>query len=712
MRHKTEPPPDPREINPRVPVELARIILKCLEKERENRYASAEELHAELEELEERLTPEGEIGPPVARKGKAGLLTRKVLVAAAVAAAVVLVLLSAWRIRRALIPKSRYEQFILVDLFTDAPKGINKDLLEYAILRSLTASTKLSILSRRDFAVYKKNIAPKGEKEIEPVLAVTARAAPKVAGFEVTVTVKHEGKTRRKTFDCKGASDLLSGRLPQILDFIAGRSGGLVTGIEGGRTFAQISTGNMDALGYFLKGEAAWGKLDSEAAYIEYRAAIDYDFQFALACLQLADVQVFRGDMEDASAKLQDALKGKDRLISYDLIRLRALMARIGSRPAEERQYLQQLTEAFSFKKEYHYELAESYFHTGDADEAIRHYTKALELDPDYSLAHNHIAYAYAWVGDHARAEEHFKKYLDLDHTANSYDSLAAGYMFAGRYDDALEALGKGIELSPGLDYLYRNMACNYILKGALAKAGEYLSRQMKITRMDDTVVDAKFYMAYIDLLKGSTDRAARELIPVREYYEDGRFAGRLDDYPNLPFWLTGVIAYRKGDAKTLGAMIKLMEKKISSGGVTATNYFPIYKLYIHLKILEGGLEGNADKVLSGVAEGQRIKRKMGYWDSIFNLSFFFDAYAAVLIRMGKTPEALALLEEAVAYNPGFASTRVNLAKIYLEGRETEKARGEVQAAQELLRDADKDFALLNELNKIKAGLPDSSAGP
>jgi len=45
-------PPDPRKLNPAVPEALSRIILKCLDKDRDKRYASAESLLPELKEVE------------------------------------------------------------------------------------------------------------------------------------------------------------------------------------------------------------------------------------------------------------------------------------------------------------------------------------------------------------------------------------------------------------------------------------------------------------------------------------------------------------------------------------------------------------------------------------------------------------------------------------------------------------------------------------
>ena len=52
VKQKTEVPQDPRTINPQVPEGLSRAILRCLEKEKENRYQTAEEILADLENME------------------------------------------------------------------------------------------------------------------------------------------------------------------------------------------------------------------------------------------------------------------------------------------------------------------------------------------------------------------------------------------------------------------------------------------------------------------------------------------------------------------------------------------------------------------------------------------------------------------------------------------------------------------------------------
>jgi len=66
MKHKAEIPLSPKEIIPQLSEELSTVILKCLEKDKEKRYQTAEELLAELRCLEEGLpTAAGALKPKI-----------------------------------------------------------------------------------------------------------------------------------------------------------------------------------------------------------------------------------------------------------------------------------------------------------------------------------------------------------------------------------------------------------------------------------------------------------------------------------------------------------------------------------------------------------------------------------------------------------------------------------------------------------------------
>jgi serine/threonine protein kinase/Flp pilus assembly protein TadD len=56
-KHLSEQPRDPRELNPGISPELARLVMKCLEKDPANRYQSADEVKEALDRLRDRVKP-------------------------------------------------------------------------------------------------------------------------------------------------------------------------------------------------------------------------------------------------------------------------------------------------------------------------------------------------------------------------------------------------------------------------------------------------------------------------------------------------------------------------------------------------------------------------------------------------------------------------------------------------------------------------------
>ena len=707
-----------------LPAGLAAVVKKAMAKNPEDRYASCAEVAGALRTFLQagdqtisfdtqkvQLTQTQHIGLKklLASRWKWAWLT---------GTAVVLVGLALILVNTVFRPEGKYAPILSLVQFDYSAPDVPANLMEYLLNRGLSASTTLPVFTQDDFSYYKKTTQAQ-EEVLPPQVSLSGQVIPGVAGFDVRVTVVHQRSTAEQVFNCRGFHDLLANQLDRILEFIGRNSGGIVGRIEGNRAFTKICTDNWDALDHFLKGEAAWAKLDSDKAYSEYRTSIEHDPDFSLARLRLADVQIFRGDREEAARELEAARQKSDRLIRFDLLRLQALDARLKSNPSAERESLRQLVEAFPMKQEYHYEFAESYFHSAEAEEAIKHYLKALELNPSYALAHNHIAFCYAWLGDHAQAEKHFLKYVELDNTANAYDSLASGYMFAGRLDKAVAAVEKGLQLDPNLDYLYGNLASNDIVRGALVKAREALDREAAISSRETTRLSVSFDKAMVHFLLGNFDAAEALLAGLRTTYSGPSYAGRLDESPNLPFWLTGVIAAQKNDRAVLQKMAEALEQKVRQGTVNATNFFPVYKLSLHLKLLQAAAAANDAEMQTLVEEMERIKTKLGYWSSIYNLPYFLTQAAEILIGFTKIGppgglysesqaglsilnQARRLLQEALAYDSNYAPARVAQARLLLKTGDKQAATKELEAARRLLDSSDRDYVLRREIEQLE----------
>jgi serine/threonine protein kinase len=132
MKHKSEPPPDPRNLNPQVTEGLSQVILKCMQKEKRDRYQSAEELLADLRNIEEglptteRIVPAAEPRPQTSKEITVTLNTKKLLVRVAALMIILIGIVVVWRLlpRREGGTSSKEPVNIIVP---PAPPEIKKD---------------------------------------------------------------------------------------------------------------------------------------------------------------------------------------------------------------------------------------------------------------------------------------------------------------------------------------------------------------------------------------------------------------------------------------------------------------------------------------------------------------------------------------------------------------------------------------------------------
>ena len=173
VKHKTETPQDPRTFNTQIPVELSNIILKCLEKKKDKRYQSAEELLSSLSAIEKDLTTSEQSSPLkkttfFADKKEGSKKSWKLAIAFIIAALIIglgIVLLSK---KQAAIPQER--KMLVVLPFENlglAEDEYFADGVTEEITNRLAALQGLGVISRTSATQYKdsnKTIKQIGEE--------------------------------------------------------------------------------------------------------------------------------------------------------------------------------------------------------------------------------------------------------------------------------------------------------------------------------------------------------------------------------------------------------------------------------------------------------------------------------------------------------------------------------------------------------------------
>ena len=121
----------------------------------------------------------------------------------------------------------------------------------------------------------------------------------------------------------------------------------------------------------------------------------------------------------------------------------------------------------------------------GEKDEydlAIKDFTKAIELEPDYALAYNNRCAVYRKMGKYDKAIEDCNKAIKLKPDyAEPYNNRGAAYSNKGKIERAIEDYNIAIQLKPDFDKAYYNRGLAYHEKGELDLAIKDYSKAIEL---------------------------------------------------------------------------------------------------------------------------------------------------------------------------------------------------------------------------------------
>ena len=534
-----EPAPSIADFNPSAPSALQRIVRRCLAKDPDERYQSIKEVAIELKELRREMEGAGinttvspatrrettgasgaaptggESGGPTASAPAPSLQARSssaeyILTGIKqhkLTATVALLVLVIGATSFGLYLHGRNSgvaiESVAVLPFQNRSTEADTDYLSDGLAESLIY--RLSQLPNLKVSPTSSVFRYKG-KEIDPVkvgqdLGVSAVLSGRIVqrGDNLTISaelvdVRHNKLLWGEQYDRK-MSDLLATQR-EIAREIVDKLKLKVSGEE--RGLAKHYTESNEAFQLYLKGRFYWNKRTEEGMQksLEYfQQAIERDPNFALAYSGLADAY----DLLGAS----DAMGG---------------MAPNEAMPKAKAAALKSL-EIDDTLAEPHVSLAHiKYYYDRDWAAAEREYRRAIELNPNYSIAHSWYAIALmssgrfdealaqirraqeldplslpvnmtlGWVLLNARqydqSAEQLRKTLDMDRNfILAHHRLGVVYEQQGKYDEAIAEFKQVLNLSAGKPLGITTLAHAYALSGKRADAQKTLAELQEISK-------------------------------------------------------------------------------------------------------------------------------------------------------------------------------------------------------------------------------------
>ena len=174
-----------------------------------------------------------------------------------------------------------------------------------------------------------------------------------------------------------------------------------------------------------------------------------------------------------------------------------------------------------------------------EMDKAMDYLRQAVEIDPDFALAHAELAQAYVLRAYHsvmdresalAEAREAVQKALEIDHQLAEAHAVSAEikYLFDWDWEGADRDLRRAIELNPGSDTV-RLIYADFLV--SMGRYDEAIAQSEKAKELDPLSPSAAHMLAFTLMGKREYDRAEAE------------FRAALDLNPN---WTWGYIKLSK----------------------------------------------------------------------------------------------------------------------------------------------------------------------
>jgi tetratricopeptide (TPR) repeat protein len=169
----------------------------------------------------------------------------------------------------------------------------------------------------------------------------------------------------------------------------------------------------------------------------------------------------------------------------------------------------------------------------GQVDEAIAHYWKALEIEPDYVEAHCNLGLALAGRGQVDEAIAHYWKALEIEPDyVEAHCNLGIALARRGRVDEAIAHYRRALEINPDYAEAHNNLG------NALAghgKIDEAIAEYRKALKINPDYVDAHYNLALALAARGQVDEAIAQYRRALEIKPDFAMA-----HNNLGFALAG----------------------------------------------------------------------------------------------------------------------------------------------------------------------------
>jgi eukaryotic-like serine/threonine-protein kinase len=535
-RRVSEKPEDPRTFKPDLPDYFARIILRCLEKDPDRRYQTANDLLADLQK--------GRVLPSASQALISfHTLSLRGWLLLALPLVVLILVFAIPRARQFIFPHPAGGQEVLAGI---PPMGQGKFIavLPFRVLGDQVALTYIA-----------EGLPEALTTKLFQLNGVTMASSTSAAKADPKESIEKVGRDLGVNLVVNGMIQGASGKLSIVVNLQRAQDGNLLWSREfsgvsedlltledqiynqlvvalklnpSSTEQAQASvhpTENIEAYDLYLRGRSTLRERkevkDIESAMNFFDQALMKDPSFALAYAGLADASLVMYHEKQDTFWVQKALAAAQQAqrLGPNLAEAHSALSAVflaTGKTAEAAAEIRRSLELAPNSDDEYRRLGNAYLALGRNSEAIQAYQKAIGVNPYYYMNYNLIGIAYFQLGEYDKALSALRRVIDLEpdyylgylnvgaiyaqkgefencipyfqkaiqikpSSSDAYSNLGTAYFFLKRYDDSVPMFEKAVELLPSDAELMGNLADGYRWSGQHEKAETTYNRSIAL---------------------------------------------------------------------------------------------------------------------------------------------------------------------------------------------------------------------------------------
>jgi len=515
-----ERPKNPRALNPEVPVWLDRIVMRCLEKDPNDRYQNAYEILADLQGAQ---SGTGISRAGISRTGSSIQIQlpaiesrRWIWIVSGAVVALVILTLAIPPVRHMIfrggerggasavsgvppLSSGRFVAILPLQVLGDASQ------LGY-VAQGLEEALSAKLFQMKDVRMTPQDAADKVDQK-QPLQKIARSLGANLivqgmlqgSGDKIRVILNLEDVADGKRM-WSGQFDGVVGDLFTVEDQIYSQ---LVSGLNVSPTNDELATAgvrptdNVAAYDAYLRGRNAMRTPDSksiQSALDYFDQALKTDPKFALAYTGVADASLRMYRIKKDSFWTQKALAAAQQAeqLNDKLPEVHATLGSVYRSTGKYSEAVAELNRALTLapnSDEFYRRIGDVYSDSGNSAQALEAYQKAVQLNPYYWLNENALGIAYANRADYSQALEAFQRVITLEPDVQTgYVNIGNLYLQQGKYQDSISYFQKALQIEPFFT-TYSNLGTSYFFLKQYSNAVEMFEKAAALNPNDTEVM-------------------------------------------------------------------------------------------------------------------------------------------------------------------------------------------------------------------------------